>query len=455
VSARVLIVDDLPQNVKLLEAKLANEYYDVAAAYSGSQALAKVKGFSPDIILLDVMMPDMDGFETCRRLKADPETAYIPVVMITALSDIADRVKGLEAGADDFITKPVNDLHLFARVKSLVRLKLITDELRLRDQTGSQLGIIDQPFITADFNYKANIMVVDDDIVESRLIGGRLSSLGHKVAVCDPKKAMESVVRSAYDLIIVSTQLDEMDGLRLCSQIRNSETSRQIPLLILVEGDDQDLLVKGFEMGINDYLVTPLDQNELVARVRSQIRRKAYQDALKANYQKSLSLAVVDSLTRLYNRRYLDAHLKNIVEQAVEKGKDLSLMTIDIDHFKQVNDAPGFGHHIGDEVLKQVAERILNSIRSTDLATRPGGEEFVVVMPGTPLKSAAEIAERIRFAMASVPFKISAGEGKLKCTVSIGLACLKIGDSAEALMQRSDEALYKAKNEGRNRVINL
>ncbi len=454
-SARVLIVDDLPQNVKLLEAKLTNEYYDVAAAYSGSQALAKVKGFSPDIVLLDVMMPDMDGFETCRRLKADPETAYIPVVMITALSDVADRVKGLEAGADDFITKPINDLHLFARVKSLVRLKLITDELRLRDQTGSQLGIIDQPFITADFNYKANILVVDDDIVESRLVVERLSLLGHKVAVCNPKKTMESVAKTAYDLIIVSAQLDEMDGLRLCSQIRNSEASRQIPLLILVEGDDRDLLVKGFEMGINDYLATPLDQNELVARVRSQIRRKAYQDALKANYQKSLSLAVVDSLTRLYNRRYLDAHLKNIVEQAVEKGKDLSLMTIDIDHFKQVNDAPGFGHHIGDEVLQQVAERILNSIRSTDLATRPGGEEFVVVMPGTMLKSAAEIAERIRFAMASVPFKISAGDGQLKCTVSIGLACLKVGDSADALMKRSDEALYKAKNEGRNRVVNL
>jgi len=452
-SARVLVVDDLPQNVKLLEAKLANEYYDVAAAYSGAQALAKVKGFSPDIVLLDVMMPDMDGFETCRRLKADPETAYIPVVMITALSDIADRVKGLESGADDFITKPINDLHLFARVKSLVRLKMLTDELSLRDQTGSQLGILDKPFITADFNYKANILVVNDDIVESRRISDKLASLGHIITVSEPKKAMENVLREHYDLVIVSTQLYEMDGLRLCAQIRNNETSRQIPLLILVDGEDKDLLVKGFEMGINDYLVTPIDQNELVARVKTQIRRKAYQDALKANYQQSLSLAVVDSLTRLYNRRYLDAHLKNIVDQALNKGKDLSLMTIDIDHFKQVNDAPGFGHHIGDEVLRQIAERILNSIRSTDLATRLGGEEFVVVMPGTPTKSALEIAERVRFAIASVPFKISAGDGSLKCTVSIGLASLKIGDNGEDLMKKSDEALYKAKKEGRNKIV--
>jgi len=454
-SARVLVVDDLPQNVKLLEAKLANEYYDVAAAYSGTQALAKVKGFSPDIILLDVMMPDMDGFETCRRLKSDPETAYIPVVMITALSDVEDRVKGLESGADDFITKPINDLHLFARVKSLVRLKMITDELRLRDQTSSQLGIIDQPFLTADFNYKANILVVDDDIVESRQIQEKLSSFGHKVTISEPKKAMENVSRESYDLIIISTQLYEIDGLRLCSQIRNNDSSRQIPLLILVDGDDKSLLVKGFEMGINDYLVTPIDQNELVARVKTQIRRKSYQDALKANYQQSLSLAVVDSLTQLYNRRYLDVHLKNIVEQSLAKGKDLSLMTIDIDHFKQVNDAPGFGHHIGDQVLKQIAERILNSIRSTDLATRPGGEEFVIAMPGTSPKSAAEIAERVRFGIASVPFKISAGDGSLKCTVSIGLTSLKVGDGPDDLLKRSDEALYKAKKDGRNKIVVL
>lgn len=452
-SARVLVVDDLPQNVKLLEAKLTNEYYDVASAYSGTQALNKIKGFSPDIVLLDVMMPDMDGFETCKRLKSDPETAHIPVVMITALSDISDRVKGLESGADDFITKPINDMHMLARVKSLVRLKQITDELRLRDQTGSELGVNEKQF-QFDKDYTGSILIIDDDVVETKRIAEKLSSLGHKViSVTDAAKALEAATSAPYDLVIVSTQLTDMDGLRLCSQIRNNEKSRQVPLLILIESDEKKLLIKGFEIGINDYLVTPIDQNELVARVKTQIRRKKYQDELKSSYKESISLAVVDSLTKLYNRRYLDAHLKNIVAQSGEKGKDLSLLTIDIDHFKKINDAPGFGHHIGDEVLQQIAQRILNSIRSTDLATRPGGEEFVVVMPGTDAKSAKEIAERLRFAISSVPFIISAPPGGLKATVSIGLATMKSGDSAEELMKRSDEALYKAKNEGRDRVV--
>lgn len=454
-SARVLVVDDIPQNVKLLEAKLTNEYYEVASAFNGVQCLQKLKGFAPDIVLLDVMMPEMDGFETCKRMKADPETSHIPVVMLTALSEVADRIKGLESGADDFITKPINDIHLFARVKSLVRLKLITDELRLRDQTSTQLGIIETAHSALAQQHTAKILVVNDDVVESKLIKDKLTSIGNQVAISEPLKTIDNAAKDNYDLIIVSTQLVEADGLRLCSQIRNNEKTRNIPLLILVDGDDKNLLVKGFEMGINDYLITPLDQNELVARVKTQVRRRKYQEALRSNYQQSISLAVVDSLTKLYNRRYLDAHLKNIVEQATNKGKELSLMTIDIDHFKQINDAPGFGHHIGDEVLKQVAERITNSIRSTDLATRPGGEEFVVVMPGTDIKAGQEIAERVRFAMNSIPFKISAGNGQVKSSVSVGITSLKAGDSSEELLKRSDEALYKAKNEGRNKVVIL
>lgn len=452
-TARVLVVDDIPQNVKLLEAKLTNEYYDVASAATGLQALNKVKGFGPDIILLDVMMPELDGFETCKRLKADPDTSHIPVVMITALSDISDRVKGLDSGADDFITKPINDMHLFARVKSLVRLKMITDELRMRDKTGAQLGIVDSAFRALNQNHIASIMVVDDDVVESKQISETLTGLGHNVTVCEPQKTIDTGSAGNFDLIIISTQLLDIDGLRLCSQVRSHEKTRHIPILILIEGDEKNLLVKGFEMGINDYIITPVDKNELIARVKTQIKRKKYQDALRSNFQESVSMAIVDSLTKLYNRRYLDAHLKNIMVDAGKNGKDLTLMTIDIDHFKNVNDSPGFGHHIGDEVLRQVAERILFNIRSTDLATRPGGEEFVVVMPGTDIKSGNEIAERLRQDIANTAFKISATPGTLKCTVSIGISSMKTDDTPENLLKKSDEALYKAKNSGRNKVV--
>src|SRR3546814_2951801 len=131
-TARILVVDDIPANVKLLEVKLTAEYFDVVTASDGPSALDRAHSDAPDLILADVMMPGMDGFELCRRLKADPETSHIPLVMVTALSDVSDRVRGLEAGADDFLTKPVNDIALFARVRSLARLKQMMDELRLR-----------------------------------------------------------------------------------------------------------------------------------------------------------------------------------------------------------------------------------------------------------------------------------------------------------------------------------
>lgn len=452
-TGKVLVVDDLPQNVKMLEAKLSGEYYTVYTAESGRGAIQKAKELAPDIILLDVMMPEMDGFEACKILKSDPETAQIPVVMVTALSEVEDRVQGLEAGANDFITKPIDEVHLFARVKSLIRLKVLLDELQMRDKTGSQFGLEDYAALYKEIP-QGTILVIDDDIVQSRKIQQILSSKGHTVEVVDPEDAMDAVTHKEFDLVIINTMLDDADGLRFGVQIRSQEQTRRVPIMILVDEDDKPLLVKGLEIGIDDYLMTPMDDNELLARATTQLRRKKYQDALRSHFEESLSAAVVDSLTKLYNRRYLDAHLENMVEEALKNNTPLSLMSIDIDHFKSVNDRPGWGHAIGDEVLKEVAERIMNSIRTTDLATRPGGEEFVVVMPNTDTQAAMAVAERTRKSMDERPFTISAEPGELKSSISVGVATLKhSGDSAEEMLKRSDDALYKAKDGGRNQVV--
>ena len=164
-TARVLVVDDIMSNVKLLEAKLSAEYFDVVTAFNGLECLAKMAESAPDIVLLDVMMPGMDGFEVCRRIKSDPKTAHVPVVMVTALDQPSDRVTGLEAGADDFLTKPVDDAAFYSRgCVPLVRSKLMTDELRMRETTGQSMGLIDPAESMLDSAPAGRVLVIEDRV---------------------------------------------------------------------------------------------------------------------------------------------------------------------------------------------------------------------------------------------------------------------------------------------------
>ncbi len=450
-TAQILVVDDVPANVKLLEAKLTSEYYDVIAAKDGYEAIEIAKQHKPDIILLDVMMPGIDGFETCKRLKEIAEVAHIPVVMVTALSEKSDRLKGLEVGADDFLTKPINDMALFARVKSLVRIKVLLDELRLRDKTNVQMGIssTDNTFLSDVSGSK--ILLVDDDQVQGKQIAAKLSETYQVDWIQEADQVMAKVQEGNYDMILMSTVLTDADGLRLASQIKSQEETRNVPLLVLVDEDDLRLMLKALEMGINDYMTMPVDKNEMLARVRTQIRRKRYQDALRTQYQKSVSMALTDGLTGLYNRHFLNTHLENMVRQSVKSGKVISLMIMDMDHFKEVNDT--YGHDVGDRVLKQLAELIMRISRSTDLAARFGGEEFVVLMPETDEQSSLGAANRMRELVEKSPFVVGANGETIHKTISIGIAnSHPDGDSAEALIKRADEALYSAKRNGRNQV---
>jgi two-component system cell cycle response regulator len=452
-TARVLVVDDVPANVKLMEARLSAEYFDVITALSGQEALAVCARAECDIVLLDVMMPDMDGFEVCRRIKADPSTHHLPVVMVTALDQASDRVKGLEAGADDFLTKPVSDVALIARVRSLVRLKMMTDELRMRAVTSREIGI-ENPAreAIADTGKGGRILVVEDRKASWERL---MTMLGneHEVEVeADPSEALFRVADGGYDLVVVSLGLENFDGLRLASQVRSLERTRTVPILAIAEAEDNARLMRGLEIGINDYLIRPIDKNELMARVRTQIRRKRYTERLRDNVQMSIEAAITDALTGLHNRRYMETHLTSLVEQAHSRGKPLTVLVLDIDFFKKVNDT--YGHDAGDDVLREFAVRLKKSIRGIDLACRLGGEEFVVVMPDTDMAVATMVAERLRRRIAADPFAIHKGERKVAVTISIGLAALAgPDDNAASVLKRADQALYKAKRDGRNRVV--
>ena len=452
-TARVLVVDDIPANVKLLEARLSAEYFDVSTAYSGAEALALCERAECDIVLLDVMMPDMDGFEVCRRLKSNPATHHIPVVMVTALDQPSDRVRGLEAGADDFLTKPVTDVALISRVRSLARLKMVTDELRMRALTTKEIGI-QSPELEAveEAGRNGRILIVDDRQSSYERIAATLSA-EHAVDVqADPNEALFRVAEGDYELVIVSLGLKDFDGLRLCSQLRSLERTRNMPILAIAEADNNARLVRGLEIGVNDYLIRPIDKNEMLARVRTQIKKKRYTERLRDNVQASIEMAITDALTSLYNRRYMETHLAALVEQAAQRGKPIAVLILDIDFFKSINDS--HGHDAGDDVLREFSLRIRKSIRNIDLACRYGGEEFVIVMPETDIAVAGMVAERIRRRIATEPFPIQQGTKNLEVTISIGIAAISgAGDNAATILKRADQALYRAKRDGRNRVV--
>lgn len=452
-TARILVVDDIPANVKLLEARLLAEYFEVLTAEDGMTALSIVERTPVDLILLDIMMPGIDGFEVCTRLKSNPRTAHIPVVMVTALDQPADRVRGLKAGADDFLTKPVNDMQLMARVKSLVRFKTLTDELRLRAETARSIGATDHLSpLDGELKEQGLVLLVDPRANSQDRIARALKDIAEVVSISDPQAALFEAADKPYELVVVSSNLEGYDPLRLCSQLRSLERTRFIPMLVIAEQGEDELVLRALELGVNDYLLRPLDPNELVARCTTQVRRKRYNDQLRQSLTMSVELAVTDALTGLNNRRYLDTHLETLVERSLRRGRPLSVLIADIDHFKLINDS--HGHEGGDDVLRDFAKRVRGAVRGADLACRFGGEEFVVAMPDTTPDIAAQVAERLRIAVAGHMFKVSATGADVAVTTSVGISSLDgEGDSAAALLRRADKALYDAKHGGRNRVV--
>lgn len=450
-TARVLVVDDIIANVKLLGARLTAEYFDVLSASSGQQALDICARERVDVVLLDVMMPGMDGFEVCRRLKAAPQTHHLPVIMVTALDQPSDRIQGLEAGADDFLTKPVDDIALVTRVKNLARLKMLTDEMAMRAVTSRQLGVGDDEALArvmADDG--GRVLVVDDHPRSAARLVEALDRVYEVEAERDVTAALTRLAEEAYDVVLVSLSLSAADGLRLCSQLRSLESTRHLPIVIMVEPGDEARLMRGLDMGINDYVMRPIERHELLARVKTQSKRKRHSDFLRNRIEETVEQSITDSLTGLHNRRYLEGHLKTLVTQSVQQGRSLSVLIADIDHFKQVNDT--YGHDVGDSVLREFSQRFRRNTRGIDLAGRLGGEEFVIIMPDTDLARASQVAERLRACVAADEFSIQGGK-RIRVTASVGLATLeRPEDTPDVLLKRADRALYAAKRSGRNRV---
>ncbi len=443
-----MVVDDIEANRKLLEAKLSHEYFEVTTAVDGQDAIDKAIATEPDIILLDVMMPNMDGFEACRELKFDTRTEHIPVVMVTALHEREDRLKGLKSGADDFLTKPLNDLQLLSRVRALTKYKLVADELRKREASGRRMGVID--FLpTGRGTLPARILVVDENERQAQRLCRYLAN-DHKPMTLREAGGLGAGT-ATIDMMIVSVSGDRFDGLKLCARLRSVEATRDLPILALVSEGDDERAVKALDLGASDILLMPLDSEELLARVKTQVRKKRYLDALRSRLDQSMELAVTDQLTGLHNRRYMQNQLDQFVKRANMGGGPVSVLLCDLDKFKRVNDV--HGHDVGDEVLQDFAKRLQANVRPADVACRYGGEEFIVIMPDTPHDTAMAAAERIRYRIEDEPFIVANGFKSLDVTMSGGVSTtFPPDDEVHQLIKRADEALYKAKDNGRNMI---
>lgn len=447
-TGRILVVDDVATNRIVMKVKLAAACYEVIQADCGAEALRRAREDQPDLILLDVLMPDMDGVSVCAELKSDPETADIPVILITALADKDSKMRGLEKGADDFLTKPVDEMALLARVRSLLRARDTQRELRLREETCMELGFREG---AAGFEGPGRIALVAPDQAAGLSWKHALEGTGCGHLRCLPRETAltEFDQSGAPDVFVISADLNTRnEGLRLLSDLRSRPLTRHAATLMILPAGDSERAAIALDLGAGDILYDPFDPAELAVRIRTQLKRKRQSDRLRETVKAGLELAVTDSLTGLHNRRYAMHHMGRMIQRA---GKGLAVMMLDLDFFKQVNDS--YGHAIGDKVLSIVAKRLRAQLRGVDLLARMGGEEFLVALPEADRARALDVAERLRTAVGGAPILVGGGTGPITVTMSVGIA-LSLGpdDTPEALLTRADQALYGSKTEGRNIV---
>ncbi len=445
----ILIVDDELLNRKLLSGMLAAEPYDLTTAANGREALARINEQLPDIILLDIMMPEMDGYEVTEILKNNPETHNIPIILITALADYQSKIKGLEAGADEFLNKPVQAEELLTRIQSLLRMKEYHD--RLSSKANTEASFINKVDISNAKNQPQEVVLLVEDSPEERaLFTAHLAEQPYRLLIAaNGKEALALVEGERVDCLLIDIMLPDMDGFTICKKIQEDEAYRHIQTVGITSAEDLSLKIRGIEAGFDDYLIKPVNFTELKVRIKALLKKKAYIDQLKNKYHAVFQQAISDSLTGLYNNAYCKHFLKIDIQKAERQGYPISLIMADLDNFKQVNDK--YGHITGDLVLKEIATILTKTIRLTDVAARYGGEEFALILPYTDPDDAIILADRILSAVRSHSFTVKETALDLKLTTSLGIATYPDhAASVTELFELADQALYKAKEQGKD-----
>jgi len=447
--SKILIVDDEPLNAKLLAAMIPSDQYDTIRVFSGEEALKIITDLHPDLILMDIMMPDLNGYELTRILKSDPESRDIPIVLVTAFGGADCEIKGLEAGADEFLNKPVNRTELLARTKSLLSLRQYKEQIKARTCSINSItsGGKGKNLSENDINLPS-ILIVEDNRIDAKLIKSYLQAEACQIKIAeDGEEAISCAQQEQIDVILLDLILPGINGYKVCSTLKEMEGTQNIQIVAITSLSDLDSKLKSIELGVDDYLVKPVNRHILRTRVKSLIKKKALLDKLCNRYEMAVHSAITDKLTGLYNRRFFDYFLDLEIKRSSRQKTSLALLLIDIDNFKRINDT--FGHLFGDNVLNKFGKLLKTKIREIDMAARYGGEEFAVVMSNTGLEEAVKIADRIRQSIQAYSFD----KENFTTTVSIGIALYPLdANSLNELIENSDYALYKSKRNGKNRV---
>ena len=446
-SGKVLIIDRAGPDRAALTKLLETAYFEVLSAEDGEAAVALLATERVDLILMGIDLKGSCGIAICRRLKTHAQLSDIPVVLMTKEDQPKQRIAGFEAGADDFLIKPVDELALFARMRSLARFRMLAEELRQREATSAELGLPRSPSGRLGAKTCSVAIVAATEAVAARHAAAIEEHTGSRCQRAHSGlEAMRLLRSDPPDAFLITTDLPAAENRgALCSALSHHGETSPPAVLVITDAGDLGEAARCLDQGAADYIPAPADETELAVRLRAQLKKKRRADQLRQLVRDGLKLSIIDPLTGLYNRRYADQHLARLCAAAEDAKTHLSLMLFDIDRFKSVNDR--FGHNIGDLALRMFAERLQTNLRGVDLIARIGGEEFLIALPGVNLSSACSAAERLRgVAAAATP-------GAPRITVSAGVSTFTSGDDPETLIRRADQALYQAKSDGRNCVV--